>query len=246
MSGRKLSPAKFAAYVALTSAMLTGVQLALYALPGVECVTVLLLCTSYSFGWAFGFMTGLTFSLLRCMLFGFYPSAVLLYCIYFPLFGLIFGLTGRLKDDRLPAAFKVGTNIVLAALACLCFCTAALRLIKLSPVYRDTVYAMLWALGGISAAMLTAFDALWAVSAVKGVAEKPLRLFFITALAALCTVCFTLLDDVITPLVVGMTATGALAYFYASFTAMLPQTICAVCTVSVLFYPLTSVLKRIK
>ena len=80
-----LSPAREIAYVAVTCALLIGVQLALYALPGVECVTALLLCASFAFGARFGFLTGLAFSLLRCILFGFYPSVIILYCIYFPL-----------------------------------------------------------------------------------------------------------------------------------------------------------------
>lgn len=246
MEKRGLTPSKYIAYIAVTAALLIGVQLALYALPGVECVTALLLCASYSFGAAFGFMTGLTFSLLRCLLFGFYPSAVILYCIYFPLFGLLFGFAGRLKGEKLGTPFKICANIILAILACLCLGSAALGLIKVSRIYRATVYAMLWALGAIFSILLISFDVLWIISARKKSTERILKLFFITTLAALCTICFTMLDNVITPLIIGMTRTGALAYFYASFTAMLPQTICTVCTVGLLFYPLTAVFRRIK
>ena len=66
-----------------------------------------------------------------------------------------------------------------------------------------------------------------------------------TALAALCTVAFTLIDDVVSPLILGLTQRGALAYFYASFTAMLPQTACTVVSVGLLFYPLTAILKKL-
>ena len=62
----------------------------------------------------------------------------------------------------------------------------------------------------------------------------------------MCTICFTLLDDVISPLMLGMTFEGALVYFYASFTAMLPQTLCSIVTVGLMFYPLTAVFGRIK
>ncbi len=227
----------------MTSAILICVQLALYAVPGVECVTVILLCASYAFGAKFGFFTGLTFSLLRCILFGFYPSVIALYCIYFPLFGLIFGLAGRLNGERLPTAFKIGVNVLLAVLCAGAFCAAGFDLIKISRIYKETVDGLLWALGGIFAAMLIVFDGLW-IACRKSSGENALKLFFITAVAAACTVCFTLLDDVISPLVIGMTKGGALAYFYASFTAMLPQTICTVITVGFTFYPLTAALNR--
>ena len=63
----------------------------------------------------------------------------------------------------------------------------------------------------------------------------------LAALAAFCTVWFTLLDDVLTPLWYGYTLDAAIAYFYTGFLAMLPQTVCAAVSVVVLF----PVLKRI-
>lgn len=242
----RLSPAKEIAYIAVTTALLIGVQLALYAAPGVECVTVLLLCTSYVFGARFGCLTGLAFSLLRCLLFGFYPAVVAVYCIYFPLFGLLFGTIGRGDDGGgLTFKLKICVNLVLAVLSAAAFAAAALELIKVSRIYRDAVYAMLWALGGIFTALTIAFDAVWLASRKKSGGERALRCFFVTALAALCTVAFTLIDDVVSPLILGLTQRGALAYFYASFTAMLPQTICAVFSVGLMFTPLTAILKKL-
>lgn len=63
----------------------------------------------------------------------------------------------------------------------------------------------------------------------------------IVAVAMVCTVCFTLLDDIIWPLIGGLNASGAWSYFLMSFTAMIPQTICTLITVSLLFYPLTKI-----
>lgn len=241
----RLSPAKEIAYIAVTTALLIGVQLALSAVPGVEFVTVILLCTSYVFGARFGALTGLAFSLLRCLLFGFYPAVVAVYCIYFPLFGLLFGTIGRGDDGGgLTFKLKICVNLVLAVLSAAAFAAAALELIKVSRIYRDAVYAMLWALGGIFTALTIAFDAVWLASRKKSGGERALRCFFVTALAALCTVAFTLIDDVVSPLILGLTQRGALAYFYASFTAMLPQTICAVFSVGLMFTPLTHALKR--
>ena len=59
------------------------------------------------------------------------------------------------------------------------------------------------------------------------------------------TVCFTLLDDVITPLIYGFHANAAKVYFLQSLYAVIPQTICAMVTVSVLFTPLTKVIRKI-
>lgn len=59
------------------------------------------------------------------------------------------------------------------------------------------------------------------------------------------TVCFTLLDNVITPLIYGFHANAAKVYFLQSLTAVIPQTICAMVTVAVLFTPLTKVIRKI-
>ena len=55
------------------------------------------------------------------------------------------------------------------------------------------------------------------------------------ALAALLTPCFTLIDDVLSPLITGV---RFLPYFYASLPVMAVQTVCAAVTVSLTFLPL--------
>lgn len=242
---RELSPAKQIAYAAVTCAMLIGVQLALYAVPGVELVTVLLLSTSYVFGARFGFLTGLSFSLIRCILFGVYLSVIILYCLYFPLFGVIFGLMGKRRNLPISCAVKILLNVVLIALGVAAMCAAWFNLIKVARAYKKTTDALLWALGAIFILTAVAFDAVWATSR-KNDRQRTLKLFLIATAAAVCTICFTLIDDVVTPLVLGMSQRAALGYFYASFTAMLPQTVCTIVSVSLLFYPLTAVLRRIK
>lgn len=71
------------------------------------------------------------------------------------------------------------------------------------------------------------------------------RLGLVVTCAAVFTICFTLLDDVITPLIFGFHPNAAKVYFLQSFTALVPQTICTVVTVSALFPPLLRVLRRI-
>ena len=67
----------------------------------------------------------------------------------------------------------------------------------------------------------------------------------IVASAMAFTACFTLLDDVITPLIYGFHANAAKVYFFQSLSALIPQTICAAVTVFVLFTPLTKVIRKI-
>ena len=67
----------------------------------------------------------------------------------------------------------------------------------------------------------------------------------IVASAMAFTVFFTLLDDAITPLMFGFHPNAAKVYFLQSLSAMIPQTICVMVTVSVLFTPLTRAISKI-
>ena len=67
----------------------------------------------------------------------------------------------------------------------------------------------------------------------------------VVAMAVVFTVCFTLLDDFITPLIGGFHPNAAKVYFLQSFTAMIPQSVCTLVTVSVCFPPLTKVIQKI-
>ena len=72
-----------------------------------------------------------------------------------------------------------------------------------------------------------------------------LKTVIVVASAVGFTVLFTLLDDVITPVIYGFHANAAKVYFSQSLTAVIPQTICAAVTVSICFYPLTKVIKKV-
>lgn len=65
------------------------------------------------------------------------------------------------------------------------------------------------------------------------------------AAAVVFTMFFTLLDDVITPLVFGFSRNAARVYFIQSLTAMVPHMICTAITVSLLFPPVTRVIRRV-
>ena len=72
-----------------------------------------------------------------------------------------------------------------------------------------------------------------------------LRTVVIVAAAVVFTALFTLLDDVITPLIFGFNENATRVYFYQSLAAVIPQTVCAAVTVTLLFHPLTRVIKKV-
>ena len=235
---RYKSAARSAAVCAVMTALLIAVQYALGFVPGVELVTVFLLCFCVAYGAACGMLTATAFSLLRCILFGFYPNVAALYLVYFNAFALLFGMIGRREK---PIAVWV-CPLLLLPLAAGCAVGAALGL-PVSVLYRARLSAMLWALFGVLAAVLVLYLLLTAVR--RGAAGREAAA--LAALAALCTVCFTLLDDVITPLYYGLEWGSAafMTYFYGSFLALVPQTLCTNATVSLLFVPFTKTFDRI-
>ena len=156
-------------------ALLIGGQLALNNVTGIEIVTVMLLCFCYSYGIRYGIATATTFSLLRCLIFGFQVNVIVLYLIYYNLFAIFFGWLG--------ARFSGET--------------------------------------------------------------APIKTLIVVVAAVVFTVCFTLLDDVITPLIYGFHPNAAKAYFLGSLYAVIPQSVCTLVTVSVCFHPLTKVIQKI-
>lgn len=85
----------------------------------------------------------------------------------------------------------------------------------------------------------------WLGARLQGKKEV-IRLILCAACAVVFTACFTLLDDVLTPLVCGFPRRAAELYFRASLPAMVTQCICAAVTVTVFFAPLTNLLKKVR
>ena len=54
-----------------------------------------------------------------------------------------------------------------------------------------------------------------------------------------------MLDNVITPLFMGLSGKPLAMYFWASFSFMIPQVICAAVSVGVLFFPLAKFFKKL-
>lgn len=167
--------AKKIALCAVFVALLVALQYVLGFVPGVELVTVFLLCFCCVFGAVAGMVTATCFSLIRCLFFGFYPNIIILYLIYYNLFALFFGALGKNFS-----AFSKREWAFLAA---------------------------------------------------------------VTFFAVIFTALFTLLDDIISPLFYGYTAEAAYGYFMASLYTMLPQCLCTLISVGLLFIPLSRVFK---
>ena len=91
--------AKDCAYIAVFVALLVAAQIALSAIPGVEVVTLLFIAYAFCFGSVRGMISATVFSLIRQLVFGFFPTVLILYLVYYNLLGLVFGWLGkRLKN----------------------------------------------------------------------------------------------------------------------------------------------------
>ena len=84
----------------------------------------------------------------------------------------------------------------------------------------------------------------WLGKRIAGRISLP-KLCLIVASAVVFTVLFTMLDNVITPLIFAFHKNAAAVYFAQSQYALVPQCICTTVTVSVLFVPLTRILGKI-
>lgn len=164
--------AKELAFSSVFVALTIGAQSLFSAVPGVEFVTVLFVCYAFSFGIYRGMVSATAFSLLRCFVFGFFPTVIILYLVYYNFLAAVFGGLGTWAKKR-----------------------------------------------GGSAKFV----------------------FLAVPLACVCTVIFTLIDCVVTPVFYGFTEKAAKAYLVSAMPFMIPQVICSAVSVAVLFLPLTGV-----
>lgn len=81
------------------TALLIAAQLALSMVAGVEIVTALFSAYCFAFGVRRGMVVGTCFSLLRCLIFGFFPTVIILYLVYYNLFAVVFGTAGKILRD---------------------------------------------------------------------------------------------------------------------------------------------------
>ena len=164
---------KDCAYIGVFVALTIAAQRCLSFLPGVEVVTVLFVAFSFVFGGRRGIAAATVFSLIRQLVFGFFPTVLVVYLVYYNLLALLFGFLGRWE--------------------------------KLTPK----------------------------------------KVVWLTAVACICTACFTMLDNIITPLWYGYLGRVLRLYFYASFSVMIPHVICTAVSVGILMYPLVKIFQKL-
>lgn len=159
---------KECAFLAVFVALLIATQFVFSALAGIELVSVLFMTYVFVMGITRGVFVATAFSLLRTMLFGFFPAVVLIYLVYYNAVAVCIGLLGKSLKQR-GDVFKV---------------------------------------------------------------------LAVTSASCIATVCFTLLDDVVTPWFFHYTLEASKAYFWASIPVMIPHVVCVGVSVSLLFFPL--------
>ena len=90
------------------------------------------------------------------------------------------------------------------------------------------------------------FNTLAALFGFLGKKLSTKHLVWIVLIACVCTVCFTMLDNILTVVWYAYSPRAAKIYIYASLSVLLPQVICTAVTVGVLFLPLCKIFKRLE
>ena len=109
----RANTAKECAYLAVFVAVVITAQMALSFVPGVEIVTVLFVTYSFVTGWKRGMIAATAFAFLRQIVFGFFPTVLILYLIYYNLLALGFGLLGgKLQNPKKNLPLIVGLACV--------------------------------------------------------------------------------------------------------------------------------------
>lgn len=162
---------KECAFLAVFVALMLAIQIAFSAIAGIELVSALFITYVFVMGTTRGVFVATAFSLLRTLLFGFFPSVVIVYLVYYNAVAVGIGLLGKCLTRS----------------------------------------------GDV------------------------LKTVMVTLTSCVATVCFTLLDDVITPWFFHYTAEASKAYFLASIPVMIPHIICVGVSVALLFFPLYKV-----
>ncbi len=96
-----MNTCKRIALIGVYTALLLGGQLVLSGVVGVEIISMLLVAFCFKFGVKDGMVTATAFSFIRCFLFGFFPSVLALYLIYFNLLALVIGLIAKVFKNKL-------------------------------------------------------------------------------------------------------------------------------------------------
>lgn len=196
--------AKHIAVISVTVALLIGGQFALSFAAGVEIVTLLLCVFSVAYGIRDGVVAAVAFSLLRCLVFGFAPTVIVLYMIYYPIFAFSVALYGKYLNK----VFQSESTFVPP--------DGEQENDSVTPIKR---------------------------------AKNGKKVFSVCLLVVICvafTAGFTMLDNVITPLMLGFGENSTRAYFFSSLPTLATHCTCVFVSISVLFFPVYRVMISLK
>lgn len=158
-------------------------------------------------------------------------------CAYIAVFvALVIGI-------QLTLTFLPGIELVTALFVCYAFamgCGRGMVAATAFSILRQTVFGVDLK---VLVLYLVYYNALTFIFGLLGKKLKPTvqSAVWTALLASICTLVFTLFDNLLTPFWLGFTAREAKLYFYASMPFMIPQVICTVISVATLFLPLTKV-----
>ncbi len=130
----KIHVGKECAYLAVFVALVIAAQLCFSAVAGIEIVTLLFASFAFTFGKGRGMLAATAFSLLRMLVFGFFPQTLVLYLLYYNAFTFLFGTLG----ENMEAPLKRLWLIVLSA------CVATLIFSVLDVIINALWYAYSW------------------------------------------------------------------------------------------------------
>ncbi len=89
------------AYIAVMTAVLEAVKIALNSIPNVELVTLLIIIYTLQFGWKISIIVSLLFAFIECLIWGFGTWSI----VYFYMWPLLILLTNAFRKSQSPMVF---------------------------------------------------------------------------------------------------------------------------------------------
>lgn len=126
-----MKTAKEISLISIFLAIILTSQVALSAFPNIEVVTLFCTLFFYLFGVKRGLILAVAFSFIRCIIFGFYPTVIILYLVYYSLFALVVGLMG----DKFNHKYTFKRHIVLIITVCFLSCVFTLLDDIITPLF---------------------------------------------------------------------------------------------------------------
>ena len=121
-----MNTAKKTAICGAFCALLLATQYVFNAIKGVELVTLLFVTFCFTFGGVCCFLVAVAFCLLRCLIYGFFPSVVVLYLIYYPMLALAASALGKvlkgssvLRQAIVVTVFSVFFTVIFSVIDCI-------------------------------------------------------------------------------------------------------------------------------